>query len=136
MNHHEARVQAAVLDEEGRKVTGKRRVDQPLDAPLGSAFVEWRQRGSVLGSVDLSRRFGVDNAFGLRLNAAAEHIDPPEADVYSHLGDTFEKLGDAAQALANWQKAAALDPADKKLAEKISAAKRQPATPAPTPGAH
>ena len=51
-------------------------VKRPLDAPLSSAFVEWRQRGSVLGSVDLSRRFGVDNAFGLRLNAAAEHIDP------------------------------------------------------------
>ena len=51
-------------------------VKRPLEAPLSSAFVEWRQRGSVLGSVDLSRRFGVDNAFGLRLNAAAEHIDP------------------------------------------------------------
>ncbi len=51
-------------------------VKRPLDAPLSSAFVEWRQRGSVLGSFDLTRRFGVDNAFGLRLNAAAEHIDP------------------------------------------------------------
>ncbi len=51
-------------------------VKRPLDAPLSSAFLEWRERGSVLGSVDLSRRFGVDGAFGLRLNAAAEHIDP------------------------------------------------------------
>ncbi|MEO6364177.1 MAG: TonB-dependent receptor, partial [Caldimonas sp.] len=55
-------------------------VKRPLDAPLSSAFVEWRQRGSVLGAVDLSRRFGdVDGAggaFGLRLNAAAERIDP------------------------------------------------------------
>jgi iron complex outermembrane receptor protein len=51
-------------------------VKRTLEAPLSSAFVEWRERGSVLGSVDLSRRFGIDNAFGLRLNAAAEHIDP------------------------------------------------------------
>jgi iron complex outermembrane recepter protein len=55
-------------------------VKRPLDAPLSSAFLEWRERGSVLGSVDLSRRFGVDNAFGLRLNAAAEHIDPKVRD--------------------------------------------------------
>ena len=55
-------------------------VKRPLDAPLSSAFLEWRERGSVLGSVDLSRRFGTDNAFGLRLNAAAEHIDPKVRD--------------------------------------------------------
>ncbi len=51
-------------------------VKRPLDEPLRSAFVEWRQRGSVVGSVDLSQRFGVDSAFGLRLNAGAERIDP------------------------------------------------------------
>ena len=33
-------------------------VKRPLDAPLRSAFVEWRERGSVLGAVDLSQRFG------------------------------------------------------------------------------
>jgi iron complex outermembrane receptor protein len=51
-------------------------VKRPLEAPLSSAFVQWREQNSVLGSIDLSRRFGVDNAFGLRLNAAAEHLDP------------------------------------------------------------
>ena len=51
-------------------------VKRPLDAPLRSAFVEWRQRGSVLGAVDLSQRFGVGDAFGLRLNAGAERLDP------------------------------------------------------------
>ena len=51
-------------------------VKRPLDAPLRSAFVEWRERGSVLGSVDISQRFGADDAFGVRLNAGAEHIDP------------------------------------------------------------
>jgi iron complex outermembrane receptor protein len=51
-------------------------VKRPLDAPLRSAFVEWRQRGSVVGSVDISQRFGTGDAFGLRMNAGAEHIDP------------------------------------------------------------
>ncbi len=51
-------------------------VKRPTAAPLSSAFVEYRQRGSVLGSVDLSRRFGEGDAFGLRLNAAAESLDP------------------------------------------------------------
>src|SRR5450631_308140 len=51
-------------------------VKRPLDAPLRSAFVEWRQRGSVAGAVDLNQRFGAGDAFGVRLNAGAEHIDP------------------------------------------------------------
>ena len=51
-------------------------VKRPLDAPLRSAFIEWRQRGSVAGSVDLSQRFGAGDAFGVRLNAGAERIDP------------------------------------------------------------
>jgi iron complex outermembrane receptor protein len=51
-------------------------VKRPLDAPLRSAFLEWRERGSVVGSVDLSERFGADDAFGVRLNAGAEHLDP------------------------------------------------------------
>ena len=51
-------------------------VKRPLDRPLRSAFVEWRERGSVLGAVDLSQRLGAGDAFGVRLNAAVEHIDP------------------------------------------------------------
>ena len=51
-------------------------VKRPLDVPLRSAFLEWRERGTVSASVDLSQRFGVDNAFGVRLNAGAEHLDP------------------------------------------------------------
>jgi len=51
-------------------------VKRPLDAPLRSAFVEWRQRGSVAGAVDLSQRFGAGDVFGVRLNAGAERIDP------------------------------------------------------------
>jgi len=51
-------------------------VKRPLDTPLRSAFLEWRERGSVLGSIDISQRFGAGDAFGVRLNAGAEHIDP------------------------------------------------------------
>ncbi|MDE2298622.1 MAG: TonB-dependent siderophore receptor [Burkholderiales bacterium] len=51
-------------------------VKRPTDAPLRSAFIEWHQPGTVTGAVDLSQRFGVDQAFGVRLNAAAAHLDP------------------------------------------------------------
>lgn len=52
-------------------------VKRPTAAPVRSAFIEWRQGGSVLGSVDLGQRFGAQAEFGLRLNAAAERLDPP-----------------------------------------------------------
>ena len=51
-------------------------VKRPLDAPLRSVLLEWRQPGTVIGAVDLSQRFGPDQAFGVRLNAAAAHLDP------------------------------------------------------------
>ena len=55
-------------------------VKRPTDTPIRSAFLEWRQSGSVTGAVDLSQRFGTDNAFGVRLNAAAAHLDPRVRD--------------------------------------------------------
>jgi iron complex outermembrane receptor protein len=60
-------------------------VKRPLDAPLSSGLVEWRQPGSVLAAVDLSRRFG--SAFGLRVNAAHEELDPwlRDARGYRHV---------------------------------------------------
>lgn len=51
-------------------------VKRPLDTSLYSARLEWRQPGTVIGAVDLSQRFGTDQAFGVRVNAAAAHIDP------------------------------------------------------------
>jgi iron complex outermembrane receptor protein len=51
-------------------------VKRPLDGPRRSATMEWRQPGTLTGSIDLSQRFGVDQAFGVRLNAAAAHLDP------------------------------------------------------------
>ncbi|HRH86208.1 MAG TPA: TonB-dependent siderophore receptor [Rubrivivax sp.] len=51
-------------------------VKRPTSAAIREAFVGWQQDGSVLGSVDLSDRFGEQRELGLRLNAAYEHIDP------------------------------------------------------------
>ena len=51
-------------------------VKRPLDTPLRSARLEWREPGTVIGAVDLSQRFGTDQAFGVRVNAAAAHLDP------------------------------------------------------------
>lgn len=59
-------------------------VKRPLDAPLRSATFEYRQTGSVTGSVDLSQRFGTNDAFGVRLNAAAAHLDPRVRDSIGH----------------------------------------------------
>ncbi len=59
-------------------------VKRPLDAPLSSGFLEWRERGSQLGAVDVSRRFGENGAFGIRLNAAAEHLNPIVRDAHGN----------------------------------------------------
>ncbi|RZT93729.1 TonB-dependent siderophore receptor [Rivibacter subsaxonicus] len=42
-----------------------------------SASVEARGSASVLGAIDWSTRFGDERVFGLRVNAAAERLDPP-----------------------------------------------------------
>jgi iron complex outermembrane receptor protein len=47
---------------------------------IRSGTVGVSSRGGVLASVDLSDRFGADGAIGLRVNAAAERIDPPLRD--------------------------------------------------------
>ncbi|HEX9172985.1 MAG TPA: TonB-dependent siderophore receptor [Telluria sp.] len=46
---------------------------RPTNTPLRSVTVEARERGTVLGTVDLGGRFG-DRRFGYRINAAAEDI--------------------------------------------------------------
>jgi iron complex outermembrane receptor protein len=45
---------------------------KPLDVPLSSITLGWRQQGAVRAHVDLSRRFGVDEQFGLRVNVVHE----------------------------------------------------------------
>ncbi len=51
-------------------------VKRPTDAPIRSAQLGWREPGSAGGAVDISQRFGVQQAFGMRVNAAYERLDP------------------------------------------------------------
>ncbi|WBY02168.1 TonB-dependent siderophore receptor [Ramlibacter tataouinensis] len=51
-------------------------VKRPTARPLREVRLEASQRGSLLGAVDLGGRFGVDDAFGYRLNAAQERLRP------------------------------------------------------------
>jgi tetratricopeptide (TPR) repeat protein len=50
---------------------------------------------------------------------AAKNMTRDDPVVFEHIGDTYLKLKRAPQALEAWQKALALDPQNKKLAEKI-----------------
>jgi tetratricopeptide (TPR) repeat protein len=50
---------------------------------------------------------------------AAEKMEREDPIVFEHIGDTYLKLHRALEALESWQKALALDPKNKKLAEKI-----------------
>ena len=54
---------------------------------------------------------------------ASQNISRDDPVVFDHVGDAYMKLNKAAQALEAWQKAAALDPQNKKLADKIDNAK-------------
>ena len=58
-------------------------VNLVVKRPAGSlrnARVDVREQGSVLGAVDLSERFGVDGAIGVRLNLAHEQLNPQVRD--------------------------------------------------------
>jgi len=52
--------------------------------PMRNARVEVRESGTVLGAFDIGDRFGEEGAFGLRLNAAYEHLDPQVRDTVGH----------------------------------------------------
>ena len=51
-------------------------VKRPTQQPLREARVEVSSRANVLAAMDISQRFGVDDAFGLRINAARERLRP------------------------------------------------------------
>jgi iron complex outermembrane receptor protein len=46
------------------------------DRNLRSATLGWRENGTLGAVVDVSQRFGEHDVFGLRVNAAAERLDP------------------------------------------------------------
>ena len=51
-------------------------VKRPTEEPIRSVGVEWRERGTVVADADIGQRFGNDNAFGVRINAALARLDP------------------------------------------------------------
>jgi iron complex outermembrane receptor protein len=55
-------------------------VKRPLDTPLSSAFLQWQRESTVLAQVDMSRRFGEQDALGLRVNAAYSWLRPDVQD--------------------------------------------------------
>jgi tetratricopeptide (TPR) repeat protein len=54
---------------------------------------------------------------------AAKNIERDDSIVYEHIGDTYLKLDRVPEALGAWQKALALDPQNKRLADKIQSIK-------------
>ncbi|MDC6167344.1 TonB-dependent siderophore receptor [Paucibacter sp. XJ19-41] len=55
-------------------------VKRPTAAPLSSLLLSVSERGTVEAGVDLSRRFGEAQVFGLRLNASAAELRPQLRD--------------------------------------------------------
>ena len=87
------------------------------DGDIRSASLEWRERGTVIGRVDLGGRFGGEGQFGLRLNAAYADIQPQ-----THSADGSRNL----LALAgDWQ----LSPDSLLQAEFETSRQRQPSVP-------
>ncbi|HEY2801302.1 MAG TPA: tetratricopeptide repeat protein [Chthoniobacterales bacterium] len=89
-----------------------------------------------LGWVDY-RRGNYDQALAELLNAAQD-LKEDDPTVFSHIGDTYEKLNQIPKALEYWQKALALDKSDKELAAKIEhyktkVSKGEPAGATPLP---
>lgn len=76
-----------------------------------------------LGWVDY-RRGRYDQALAELLNAA-HALKEADPTVFTHIGDTYEKLNQIPQALEFWEKAFALDKSNKQLAEKIEHYKMQ-----------
>ena len=54
---------------------------------------------------------------------AAQNLTRDDPIVFEHIGDTYSKLNRVPQALDFWQKAIALDPGNKLLADKIEKTK-------------
>lgn len=59
-------------------------VKRPTDTDLRQVRLEYTQRASLLGAVDLGGRFGVDNVFGYRMNVAQEQLRPLIHDLDGH----------------------------------------------------
>jgi tetratricopeptide (TPR) repeat protein len=65
------------------------------------------------------------------LLSAAHALKTDDPIVYEHIGDTYSMLNQMPRALEYWQKALALDETNKRLAEKVEAAKTRESNGAP-----
>lgn len=65
------------------------------------------------------------------LLSAAQALKTDDPTVFEHIGDTYSMLNQMPKALEYWQKALALDQTNKRLAEKIEAAKSKVSKDAP-----
>jgi tetratricopeptide (TPR) repeat protein len=74
-----------------------------------------------LGWVEF-RRGNFDQALADLLRAV-KNMDREDPIVFEHIGDTYLKLHRLSDALESWQKALALDPQNKRLADKIQSTK-------------
>ena len=88
-----------------------------------------------LGWIDY-RRGKYAQALAELLNAA-QSLKRDDPTVFEHIGDTYAKLNQIPKALEFWAKAIALNPTDKKLAEKIESTKTklskgEPISPTPS----
>ncbi|MEF7617423.1 TonB-dependent siderophore receptor [Aquincola sp. MAHUQ-54] len=54
------------------------------EASVRSAAIEWRENGSIGVAADVGQRFGANEAFGLRVNAAYDHFDPQTRSLEGH----------------------------------------------------
>lgn len=61
----------------------------------------------------------------VNLKRSVEQLQPGDAVVYEHLGDTYAAMNDMAQAVATWKKAIALDPENKSVAAKLDKAQHK-----------
>ncbi len=96
------------------------------------------ENGAYLDSLGwLNYRRGKYEQALAELLSAASTLKAEDPTVFDHIGDTYEKLQQLPQALDYWQRALALDPSDKKLAEKIARSKnhQSPGEPASSPPA-
>ncbi len=59
-------------------------VKRPTVTPLRRASLQWREQGTVIGTADLSQRFGAGEAFGVRVNAVAARLDPKVREAEGH----------------------------------------------------
>ncbi len=98
------------LDEADDMIKHALKIEPNNGAYLDSlGWLEFRQGKSEQALADLLR--------------AAKNMAQDDPVVFEHIGDTYLKLTRVPQALEAWQKAIALDPQNKKLAEKIESTK-------------